>query len=94
MTPFKISKIFKNSSKILQDFRAVSYLPDCTVYVNVLYTIYIQNDYKLSNLTASIAELKTCLVGQAEAELQSLLGGKKAGDPRVRASLQKIKTYT
>ena len=45
----------------------------------------------MTNLNESIAELKT-LVGQAENELQSLLGGKKAAAPRVRASLQKIKT--
>ena len=47
----------------------------------------------MSNLTQSIAELKT-LVGQAEAELQSLLAGKKAAAPRVRASLQKVKTLS
>ena len=48
----------------------------------------------MTNLTASIAELKT-LVSQAEAELQSLLqSGKKASAPRVRASLQKIKTLS
>ena len=47
----------------------------------------------MSNLTASIAELRT-LVSQAEAELQSLLAGKKASAPRVRASLQKIKTLS
>ena len=47
----------------------------------------------MSNLSASIAELKT-LVGQAEAELQSLQSGKKASAPRVRASLQKIKTLS
>ena len=45
----------------------------------------------MSNLSASIAELKT-LVGQADDELQSLVAGKKASAPRVRASLQKIKT--
>ena len=44
----------------------------------------------MSNLSASIAELKT-LVGQADDELQSLVAGKKASAPRVRASLQKIK---
>lgn len=44
----------------------------------------------MSNLTQSIAELKT-LVSQAEAELLSLQSGKKASAPRVRASLQKIK---
>ena len=44
----------------------------------------------MSNLSGSIAELKT-LVGQADDELQSLLGGKKASAPRVRASLQKMK---
>ena len=44
----------------------------------------------MTNLSASIAELKT-LVGQAEAELLSLQSGKKAAAPRVRASLQKIK---
>ena len=47
----------------------------------------------MSNLSASIAELKT-LVSQAEAELQSLQSGKKASAPRVRASLQKIKTLS
>ena len=47
----------------------------------------------MSNLSESIAELKT-LVGQTENELQSLLGGKKAAAPRVRASLQKIKTLS
>lgn len=47
----------------------------------------------MSNLTQSIAELRT-LVSQAETELQSLLGGKKAAAPRVRASLQKIKTLS
>ena len=45
----------------------------------------------MSNLSASIAELKT-LVGQTDDELQSLVAGKKASAPRVRASLQKIKT--
>ena len=47
----------------------------------------------MTNLSASIAELKT-LVGQAEAELLSLQSGKKAAAPRVRASLQKIKTLS
>ena len=47
----------------------------------------------MSNLTASIAELRT-LVFQAEDELKSLLAGKKASAPRVRASLQKIKTLS
>ena len=47
----------------------------------------------MSNLTQSIAELKT-LVSQAENELQSLLASKKAAAPRVRASLQKIKTLS
>ena len=47
----------------------------------------------MSNLSASIAELKT-LVGQTETELQSLLAGKKAAAPRVRSSLQKIKTLS
>ena len=47
----------------------------------------------MSNLSESIAELKT-IVGQAETELQSLLSSKKASAPRVRASLQKIKTLS
>jgi hypothetical protein len=47
----------------------------------------------MSNLSASIAELKT-LVGQAETELLSLQSGKKAAAPRVRASLQKIKNLS
>jgi type IV secretory pathway VirB10-like protein len=47
----------------------------------------------MTNLSASIAELKT-LVGQTETELKSLLSGKKASAPRVRASLQKIKTVS
>ena len=47
----------------------------------------------MANLTASIAELRT-LVGQAENELLSLQSGKKAAAPRVRASLQKIKTLS
>ena len=47
----------------------------------------------MTNLTASIAELKT-LVSQAETELLSLQSGKKASAPRVRASLQKIKTLS
>ena len=45
----------------------------------------------MTSLNHSIAELKT-LVGQADDELQSLVAGKKASAPRVRASLQKIKT--
>jgi len=45
----------------------------------------------MTAITQSIAELKT-LVGQAETELQLLQSGKKASAPRVRASLQKIKT--
>ena len=47
----------------------------------------------MTNLSESIAELKT-LVGQTENELQSLLASKKAAAPRVRASLQKIKTLS
>ena len=47
----------------------------------------------MTDLSASIAELKTIL-GQCETELQSLLAGKKASAPRVRASLQKIKTLS
>ena len=47
----------------------------------------------MTNLSESIAELKT-LVSQTETELQSLLSGKKAAAPRVRASLQKIKTLS
>ena len=45
----------------------------------------------MTDLNHSIAELRT-LVGQADDELQSLVAGKKASAPRVRASLQKIKT--
>ena len=47
----------------------------------------------MSNLSESIAELKT-IMGQCEAELQSLQSGKKASAPRVRASLQKIKALS
>ena len=47
----------------------------------------------MTTITQSIAELKT-LVGQAETELQLLQSGKKASAPRVRASLQKIKTLS
>ena len=47
----------------------------------------------MSNLTQSIAELKT-LMGQVETELLSLQAGKKASAPRVRASLQKIKALS
>ena len=45
----------------------------------------------MTSLSTQIAELKT-LVGQCENELLSLQSGKKAAAPRVRASLQKIKT--
>jgi len=47
----------------------------------------------MSRLTQSIAELRT-LLQQCETEVQALLGGKKASAPRVRASLQKIKTLS
>jgi len=47
----------------------------------------------MSNLTHGIAELRT-LLSQCETEVQSLLAGKKASAPRVRASLQKIKTVS
>ena len=47
----------------------------------------------MSDLNQKIAELKT-LIGQAEVELLSLQSGKKASAPRVRASLQKIKTLS
>ena len=45
----------------------------------------------MSNLTQQFAELQS-LVHQAQTELQSLQNGKKASAPRIRASLQKIKT--
>ena len=45
----------------------------------------------MSNLTQQFAELQS-LVSQAQTELLSLQNGKKASAPRVRASLQKIKT--
>ena len=45
----------------------------------------------MSNLTQQFAEL-TSLVNQSQTELQSLQNGKKASAPRIRASLQKIKT--
>ena len=47
----------------------------------------------MANINQSMAELKT-LVGQAETELKSLHEGRKASAPRVRASLQKIKTLS
>ena len=47
----------------------------------------------MTDLSSSLAELKT-LLGQCEAELQSLLAGKKASAPRVRSCLQKIKTLS
>ena len=45
----------------------------------------------MATLTQQIAELQS-LVSQASSELQSLQNGKKASAPRIRASLQKIKT--
>ena len=45
----------------------------------------------MTTLTQQFAELKS-LVNQASSELQSLQGGRKASAPRIRASLQKIKT--
>ena len=45
------------------------------------------------SLTQSIAELRS-LLSQCETEILSLIGGKKAAAPRVRASLQKIKTLS
>ena len=45
----------------------------------------------MSNLTQQFAELQS-LVSQGQTELLSLLQGRKASAPRVRASLQKIKT--
>ena len=45
----------------------------------------------MSNLTQQFAELQS-LVSQAQTELLSLQNGKKASAPRIRASLQKIKT--
>ena len=45
----------------------------------------------MSNLTQQFAELQS-LVNQAQTELLSLLQGRKASAPRIRASLQKIKT--
>ena len=47
----------------------------------------------MTELSQAIGELKT-LMGQAETELNSLLSGRKASAPRVRASLQKIKTLS
>ena len=47
----------------------------------------------MSSLTQSLAELRS-LLSQCETEVQSLLAGKKASAPRVRASLQKIKTLS
>ena len=44
----------------------------------------------MSNLSQSIAELKT-LIGQCETELTSLQAGRKASSARARSSLQKIK---
>jgi hypothetical protein len=45
----------------------------------------------MSNLTQSVGEMKT-LISQCETELKSLMSGRKASGPRVRASLQKIKS--
>ena len=47
----------------------------------------------MTELTQAIGELKT-LLGQTENELNSLLAGKKASAPRMRASLQKIKSVS
>jgi hypothetical protein len=47
----------------------------------------------MANLTQSIAELRS-FVSQCETEVQALLNGKKASAPRIRASLQKIKTLS
>ena len=45
----------------------------------------------MTTLSQQFAEL-TSLVSQTQTELLSLLQGRKASAPRVRASLQKIKT--
>ena len=47
----------------------------------------------MTELTQAIGELKT-LLGQTETELNALLAGKKASAPRIRASLQKIKSVS
>ena len=47
----------------------------------------------MTTITQSMAEMKL-LVSQAETELNLLQSGKKAAAPRVRASLQKIKTLS
>ena len=47
----------------------------------------------MTELQQGIFELKSIL-GQAEAEVNSLLAGKKAAAPRIRASLQKLKSIS
>lgn len=62
------------------------------MHLNNAYNI-IKQLFKMSSLTAQLAELKT-LISQAEEEVLSLLGGKKASAPRARGSLQKIKALS